>query len=41
MYNASELFIVKDVLDIYTQQKQNNEYMLCTTCLESKAVDVC
>ena len=40
MYHASELFIIKDVLDIYTQQKQNNECMLSTTCLESKAADV-
>ena len=30
MYHASELFIIKDVLDIYTQQKQNNECMLST-----------
>ena len=33
MYNASELFIVKDVLEIYTQHKQNNECMFITTCL--------
>ena len=39
MYNASELFIIKDVLEIYTQQKQNNECMFITTCLESKAAD--
>ena len=32
MYHASELFIIKDVLDIYTQQK--NKCMLCTTCHE-------
>ena len=37
MYNASELFIIKDVLEIYTQQKQNNECMFFTTCLESRA----
>ena len=24
MYHASELFIIKDVLDIYTQQKKMN-----------------
>ena len=40
MYHANELFIIKDVLDKYTQQKQNNENMLSTTCLESKATDV-
>ena len=39
MYNASELFIIKDVLEIYTQQKQNNECMFFTTCLESRAAD--
>ena len=39
MYNASELFIIKDVLEIYTQQKQNNECMFITTCLESRAAD--
>ena len=39
MYNASELFIIKDVLEIYTQQKQNNDCMFITTCLESRAVD--
>ena len=39
MYNASELFIIKDVLEIYTQQKQNNECMFFTTCFESKAAD--
>ena len=39
MYNASELFIIKDVLEIYTQQKQNNECMFTTTCLESRAAD--
>ena len=32
MYNPSALFIIKDVLDIYTQQKQNNECILSTTC---------
>ena len=40
MYHASELFIIKDVLDIYTQQIQNNKCMLNTTCLESKAAGV-
>ena len=40
MYHASELFIIKDALDIYTQQKQNNEGMLSTSCLLSKAADV-
>ena len=40
MYHASELFIITDVLDIYSQQKQNTECMLSTTCLESKAADV-
>ena len=30
MYHASELFIIKDVLDIYIQQKRNNECMLST-----------
>ena len=39
MYNASELFIIKDVLEIYTQQKQNNECIFITTCLESRAAD--
>ena len=39
MYNASELFIIKDVLEIYTQQKQSNECMFITTCLESRAAD--
>ena len=39
MYNASELFIIKDVLEIYAQQKQNNECMFITTCLESRAAD--
>ena len=34
MYNASELFIIKDVLEIY-----NNECMFITTCLESRAAD--
>ena len=28
MYHASELFIIKVALDIYTQQNQNNECML-------------
>ena len=37
MYNASELFIIKDVLEIYTQQKQNNECMIITTCVESRS----
>ena len=40
MYHASELFIIKDVLDKYTQQKQNNECMLSTTGLKSKPADV-
>ena len=40
MYHASGLFIIKDILDIYTQQKQNNECMLITTCLQSKTADV-
>ena len=31
MYHASELFIIEDLLDIYTPQKQNNECMLSTT----------
>ena len=35
----SELFIIKDILEIYTQQKQNNECMFITTCLESRAAD--
>ena len=39
MYNASKLFIIKYVLEIYTQQKQNNECMFITTCLESRAAD--
>ena len=39
LYHASELFIIKDVLEIYTQQKQNNECMFITTCLESRAAD--
>ena len=39
MYNASELFIIKDVLKIYIQQKQNNECMFITTCLVSRAAD--
>ena len=39
MYNASELFIIKDVLEIYTQQKHNNECMFITTCLKSRAAD--
>ena len=39
MYNSSELFIIKYVLEIYTQQKQNNECMFITTCLESRAAD--
>ena len=39
MYNASELFIIKDVLEIYTQQKQNNECIFITTCLETRAAD--
>ena len=39
MYNASELFIIKDVLEIYTQHKQNNECMFITTCLESRVAD--
>ena len=39
MYNASELFIIKDVLEIYTKQKQNNECMFITTCLESRTAD--
>ena len=38
MYHASELFIIKDVLEIYTQQKQNSERMY-TTCVESRAAD--
>ena len=40
MYHASKLFKNKDVLDIYTQQKQNNECVLSTTGLESKAAYV-
>ena len=39
MYNASKLFIIKDVLEIYTQQTQNNECIFITTCLESRAAD--
>ena len=39
MYPASELVLIKDVLEIYTQQKQN-ECMLSTTCLESKGQQV-
>ena len=39
MYNACEQFIIKDVLEIYTQQKQNNKCMFITTCLESRAAD--
>ena len=39
MYNASELFIIKDVLEIYTQPNQNNECMFITTYLESRAAD--
>ena len=39
MYNASELFIIKDLLEIYTQQTKNNECMFITTCLESRAAD--
>ena len=39
MYNAIELFIIKDVLEIYTQQKQNNESMFITICLESRTAD--
>ena len=39
MYNASEPFIIKDVLEIYTQQKQNNECMFITTCPESREAD--
>ena len=39
MYNASELFIIKDVLEIYTQQNQNNDCMFITTCLESRTAD--
>ena len=39
MYNTSELFIIKDVLEIYTQHKQNNECMFITTCLESRVAD--
>ena len=38
MYHASELFIIKDVLDIYTLNKKN-KCMLCTTCHEWKAAD--
>ena len=36
MYHAIELFIIKDVLDIHTQQKK---CMLCTTCHEWKVAD--
>ena len=39
MCNASELFIIKEILEIYTQQKQNNECIFITTCLESRAAD--
>ena len=39
LYHASELFIIKDVLEIYTQQKQSNECMFITTFLESRASD--
>ena len=39
LYHASELFIIKDVLEIYTQQKQSNKCMFITTCLESRAAD--
>ena len=39
MYNANERFIIKDVLEINTQQKQNNECMFITTCFESRAAD--
>ena len=39
LYHASKLFIIKDVLEIYTQQKQSNECMFITTCLESRAAD--
>ena len=42
MYNTSELYIINDVftvLEIYTQQKQNNECMFIATCLESRAAD--
>ena len=31
MYHASELFIIKDVLDIYTQQKKSACYALPAT----------
>ena len=39
MYHASELFIIKDVLEIYTKQQKNDECMFITTCLESRAAD--
>ena len=39
MYNASELFIIKDVLETYIQQKQIIKCMSITTCLESRAAD--
>ena len=39
LYHASELLIIKDVLEIYIQQKQSNECMFITTCLESRAAD--
>ena len=38
-HHASELFIIKDVLEIYTQQNQSNERMFIATCLESRAAD--
>ena len=34
------IIIIKDLMDIYAKQKQNNECMLSTTCLESKAGDI-
>ena len=39
MYDASELFIIKDILEIYTEKNNNNECMFITTCLESRAED--
>ena len=39
LHHASELFKIKDVLEIYTQQKQSKEFMFITTCLESMAAD--
>ena len=39
MYNASELFIIRDLLNLYNQQKQTNGCMFITTCLESRAAD--